>query len=255
MNNENVILEKTENGLLSAQDIQVLAQAGIIPPKTPPEQVAVFANICREKGLSPFSKEIYLVGYANNYSCITSINGFRKIAAQSGVHAGTDDVKFNIQPDGNFLTASQLIKAKQLPVTATVTVYRLIQSQRVPFTHTAVFAEFSSRKQKWASMPFQMIAKVAEAFALRKAFADRVSGISIQEEGAAINNENNIVLHKSKANVDTAKTLPEIDQVKIELRQIVRNYTDPDRDDLISDIKANENNLDGLKDILEKLRP
>lgn len=34
-------------------------------------------------------------------------------------------------------------------------------------------------------MPFQMIAKVAEAFALRKGFSDRLTGLSIEEEAAA----------------------------------------------------------------------
>ena len=34
-------------------------------------------------------------------------------------------------------------------------------------------------------MPFQMIGKVAEAFALRKGFSDRLTGLSIEEEAAA----------------------------------------------------------------------
>jgi hypothetical protein len=57
---------------------------------------------------------------------------------------------------------------------------------RVGFTHTAVFSEFNGGKQKWLTMPFQMIAKVAEAFAIRKGFSDEVSGLSIDEEVVAI---------------------------------------------------------------------
>jgi hypothetical protein len=40
-------------------------------------------------------------------------------------------------------------------------------------------------------MPFQMIAKVAESFALRKAFNDKLTGLHIPEEMAAFNDENN----------------------------------------------------------------
>lgn len=170
---------------LTDSDIKTLIQAGIIPEGTPKAQVAVFGQICKERGLSAFSKEIHLVGYGGKYSVIVGINGFRKIAAESGQHAGTDDVKFDLLPSGNFKTAADLKAAKALPQTATCTVYRIVSGQRVPFTHTVVFSEFSTGKNKWADMPFQMIAKVAEAFALRKGFSDRLTGLSIEEEAAA----------------------------------------------------------------------
>jgi phage recombination protein Bet len=170
---------------LSDNDVRTLIQAGIIPEGTPKAQIAVFGQICRERGLSAFSKEIHLVGYGGKYSVIVGINGFRKIASESGAHAGTDDVKFDLQPDGKFTTAAQLKAEKKVPQTATCTVYRIVAGQRVPFTHTVVFSEFSTGKNKWADMPFQMIGKVAEAFALRKGFSDRLTGLSIEEEAAA----------------------------------------------------------------------
>jgi phage recombination protein Bet len=168
---------------IGAADIATLEQAGIIPNGTPKAQIQVFAHVCRERGLSPFSKEIYLVGYGGKYSTIVGINGLRKIAADTGHHAGTDDVKFDLQADGTFKTPAQYTKG-QVPQTATSTVYRIVGGQRVAFTHTAVFAEFAG-SGKWQTMPFQMIGKVAEAFALRKAFADRVTGLDIEEEQAA----------------------------------------------------------------------
>ena len=171
--------------LLTDDDVKTLTQAGVIPEGTPKSQIAVFGKICAERGLSAFSKEIHLVGYNGKYSVIVGINGFRKIAAESGAHAGTDDVKFDLQPDGKFCTAAQLKAEKKVPQTATCTVYRIVSGQRVPFTHTVVFSEFSTGKNKWADMPFQMIGKVAEAFALRKGFSDRLTGLSIEEEAAA----------------------------------------------------------------------
>jgi hypothetical protein len=125
------------------------------------------------------------LGYAGKYSIITGIDGFRKIAARTGQLCGCDDAKFDLKADGTFKTVADF-KASETPNTCTITVYRLIGGIRCPFTHTAKFSEFSSGKQKWATMSFQMISKVAEAFALRKAFGDATSGISMEEEAAAI---------------------------------------------------------------------
>jgi phage recombination protein Bet len=170
---------------LSDEDVRNLEQAGIIPPNTPKPQIAIFAQVCKERGLSPFSKEIHLVGYGSKYSIIVGINGFRKIAAESGALAGIDDAIFNLQKDGSFNTSAELKHEGKLPLTATVTVWRIVMGTRVPFTHTAVFSEFAGGGGKYQTMPFQMIGKVAEAFALRKGFSDRLAGLSLPEEEAA----------------------------------------------------------------------
>lgn len=188
-----VVDTNTANGALTKANINTLVGAGVIPKGTPLDQIKIFASTCQELGLSPFSKEIYLLGYMDRktnsmkYNVITGINGLRKIAFKSGTHAGTSEAKFNMQPDGQHLTAAQLVKAKRKPHTATVTVKKIVQGIVCDFTHTAVFEEFNTGRQKWASMPFQMLAKCAEAHALRKAF--NVSGVSIQEELGAINNK------------------------------------------------------------------
>ena len=54
--------EVMKAGVTPAQ-IETLAQAGVIPANTPPAQVEVFAESCRQHGLSPFKKEIYPVSY------------------------------------------------------------------------------------------------------------------------------------------------------------------------------------------------
>jgi phage recombination protein Bet len=171
---------------LTDEMVGTLIQAGVIPQNTPIAQIKVFAQFCKDKGLSPFAKEVYLLGFGGVYSRIVGIDGFRKIAARTGQLAGCDDAKFDLKSDGTWFTASELIEKKQLPKTATVTVYRNVGGLRVPFTHTAVFSEFTTGKQKWVSMPFQMIAKCSEAFAIRKGFSDEVSGLSIDEEIGAI---------------------------------------------------------------------
>lgn len=102
---------------ITAEQVKTLEQAGIIPANTPSAQIAVFAAVCNERGLSAFSKEIYLVGYGGKYSTIVGINGLRKLATDSGQFAGCDDAKYDLDSSGNFKTAADLIAARQMPTT------------------------------------------------------------------------------------------------------------------------------------------
>jgi phage recombination protein Bet len=179
---------------ITEDDMKTLEQAGVIPKDTPVAQLKVFAKTCSEHALSPFKGEIHLVRYktkeGDKYTVIVGIDGFRNKAAKTKELAGTDAPKYNVRSDGSFETAGELIQAKRTPDTCLVTVYRIINGSRVSFSAEVVFNEFATRYQgqltgKYASMPFQMIAKVAEAFALRKGFADEVSGLHIEEEQGA----------------------------------------------------------------------
>ncbi len=227
---------------LSDDQLKILVEAGIIPKDTPPAQVAVFAHVAKERGLSPFSKEIYLVKYGGIYSTIVGINGLRKIAAQSGEYAGCDDVKFDLQPNDQYLTSAQLLKANRQPATATVTVYRMIQGTRCPFTHTAVYREFAGSGPKWQTMPFQMIAKVAEAFAIRKAFSERTSGLDIEEERDAY--ENTQIVELSEIEKAKMKCRSRLEQCRMEDR----------REDKFSLRIENADSLDDLRQIYIDLR-
>ena len=174
---------------LSDDDLKTLESAGVIPANSDKAQVAIFARLCSEKSLSPFSKQAYLTRYNTKdgakYTIIVGIDGYRSLASRTGLHAGTEDVKYNLDREGNFKTASELLAARQLPTSATVTIYKVVAGQRCGFTHTCVFNEFSTGQQKWQTMPFQMIAKCAEAFALKKGFPDELAGVHIEEEMGA----------------------------------------------------------------------
>ncbi len=168
-------------------ELTTLAQAGVIPHGTPEPILLVFASTCAQHGLSPFKKEIYLVKYGQQYNTIVGIDGLRTKAARTGVFAGRDDARFDMQPDGGFKTAAQLAQQKQKPISCSVTVYALIGGNRCPFTKTVLFSEYcpANSSGKWAMMPFNMIEKCAEAAALRMAFAAETAGLHIEEERAA----------------------------------------------------------------------
>jgi phage recombination protein Bet len=187
------------NFAVTEDDMKTLEQAGVIPMNTPVPQLKVFSRVCQEHGLSPFRKEIHLVKHSSKhgdrYVAIVGIDGFRRKAARTGQLAGTDQPRYNVRSDGQFETAGDLITAKRLPDTCTVTVWKIVHGVRVAFTAEVVFNEFAKRYngqliEKWLTMPFQMIAKVAEAFAIRKGFADEVSGLFIEEEQGAFEGSN-----------------------------------------------------------------
>lgn len=196
----NAIQAAPTSGLLTPEQITTLAQAAVIPFDTPPAIVEVFATACRQHGLSPFKKEIYLVKYNSSqgpqYHNIVGIDGLRIKAARTGQHAGIDDPKYNVQANGGFDTSAMVKASGKLPISCTVTVYRMVSGTRCPFTATVIFDEYypavaaaaAGGKQafsKAASMPFNMIAKCAEAKALKMAFSDELTGLHIEEEAAA----------------------------------------------------------------------
>lgn len=189
---------------LSQSDIDTLASAGIVPKDTPVEQVEVFARVCQEKGLSPFSGEIHLVCYDTKngqiWARITGIDGFRKRAAMTGESAGKDAPQFNVKSDGSFMTLSEAKESTKYPVSCRVTVYRIKQGVRVPFVGEVLFAEYAGKKwdykekkwvlnHNWSSKPFHMLAKCAEAMAYKAGFADQLSGLHIPEERGAYEND------------------------------------------------------------------
>ena len=193
-------IQTAPSGLLTPEQITTLAQAAVIPFDTPPAIVEVFATACRQHNLSPFKKEIYLVKYNSSqgaqYHNIVGIDGLRIKASRTGQHAGIDDPKYNVQANGGFDTAAMVKASGKLPVSCTVTVYRMVSGARCPFTATVIFDEYypavaaaaAGGKQafsKAATMPFNMIAKCAEAKALKMAFSDELTGLHIEEEAAA----------------------------------------------------------------------
>lgn len=113
-------------------------------------------------------KQVYAVPFGEGYALVTSIDRFRRIAAQHG-QVGKGEPVFETTPDGGIVACS-------------VTVKRKVGADIADFTAKVYFAEYRSKKPIWESKPRTMIAKVAEAHALRMAFPEELSQEYVSEE-------------------------------------------------------------------------
>lgn len=219
-------IQKTTTELskgLSQKDLETLTTSGVIPSGTPPAQVKLFAKICEEKDLSPFSNQIYLVKrgtkQGDRYTAQTGIDGYRTIAQRTGVYAGNDDYKF----DEGMTEYACLKNNREKPVTATATVYKIVGGQRVPFSATVNWKEYYPGEQlgfMWKKMPYTMLGKVAEGKALRKAFPEALAGIYTDEEMTVVSKNDNI-------NTETIEEIPSMEEVETKpSAEILKTYTE-----------------------------
>ena len=145
------------------------------------DEMQLFMHQCKRTGLDPFSRQIHAVKRWDGrekrevMTIQTGIDGYRLIADRTGKYAGNDDPVYDVDNAAH-------------PNKATVTVWKLVENQRVPFTRSAKWAEFCQTTKDgelnrfWKRMPYLMLGKVAEALALRAAFPQELSGLYTHEE-------------------------------------------------------------------------
>ncbi len=133
----------------------------------------------KSRGLDPVRKQIHFVKRWDNqrncdvWSSQVSIDGFRAIAQDTGLYDGQDEPAYEIDKDGRVLSVK-------------VAVYRRDISR--PFWGHARWTEFvqtnrgGGTSHMWSKMPFHMLAKCAEAVALRKGFPEKLAGLYVPEE-------------------------------------------------------------------------
>ncbi len=159
----------------AGEEVQLIKET-IVPTGTSDAEFRAFLMLCSKKRLDPFQRQIYLIprwDNKNNKNRMvpqTSIDGLRAIAARTGVYAGCDDFIFD---------------SEVAPKKVSVTVYRLVNGIRCPFTASARWDQYYPGDKigmMWKKMPHVMLGKVAEALALRKAFPEDLSGLYTDDE-------------------------------------------------------------------------
>lgn len=143
------------------------------------KEFQVLLEVAKLRRLNPLLRQIHFVKRWNKdlgrmvWAAQVSVDGLRAIAERTGKYDGQDEPEFGPMSNG-------------FPEWAKVKVYRKDWTR--PAVGTAYWSEYVQRTKEgsptrfWKEMPRVMLAKCAEAIAMRKAFPEDMGGLYVDEE-------------------------------------------------------------------------
>lgn len=198
----------------SPKQIQLIKRR--LCPTASEDELSLFIGECKRTQLDPFTRQIFLVPRwnsklgRNTHTTQVAIDGLRLIAERSSSYEGQAPAEWS----GDGISWVQAWINKEPPAAARVGVYK--KGFREATYAVALWSEYASfyrdrngvekLSPTWKKMPVHMLAKCAEALALRKAFPNDMSGLYTDDEmSQASNNEprpartqarDNVIAHK-----------------------------------------------------------
>lgn len=146
-----------------------------LPKEATEEELDQFIHVCDERKLDPVLKQIYGAKRKNKQgewqpmTIECRIDGLRLIADRTKRYAPGKEPVFH-DSNGKLVACTSFVKKQ----TADGTWHEVAS--------TVYFSEYDQNNFTWQKMPRTMLAKVAEAHALRKAFPGELSGLYSEDE-------------------------------------------------------------------------
>lgn len=142
----------------TTEEARELVGIDVLPRDITEQAAKQYIHECRRLDIDPRSRKLVPIKLGGRWSMHASIGLLRTLATRTGEFAGSDVPAYEMTEDGDML--------------CTVIVYRLVGGQRCGFGAQCALSEFTTGRNLWASKPRTMLAKVAEATALRRGFAE-----------------------------------------------------------------------------------
>jgi phage recombination protein Bet len=147
------------------------------------DELMLFLHLAQRSGLDPFARQIYLIERRANVNGEwrtsrqpqTGIDGLRLIADRTDRYAPGREPAFTYDEQGRLATATSYVR-------------KWVRGEWHEVAATAHYGEYVQAKkdgtptQMWADKPHIMLAKCAEALALRRAFPAELSGLYTADE-------------------------------------------------------------------------
>lgn len=218
-------IAKIETGIarqregLTDEQIQLITNT--IAKGATKDELALFVQTCSRLGLDPFARQIYFVKrrqkdgdrWIEKGEMQVSIDGFRVVAERTRQYRGQTAPQW-CGKDGAW---RDVWLESAPPAAARIGVYR--EGFAEPLYRVARFDSYAQRNRDgdllkmWKTMPDVMIAKCAEALALRAAFPNELSGVYTTDEMAQA--ENHAEERPKALPAKTVKTLDDVAGVHV----------------------------------------
>jgi len=208
MENKSALAVNPDQQMWDTKQLAALKQLGLTNASN--GDLAVFLHYAQRTGLDPFARQLYMIERGGRFTIQASIDGLRIVAQRSGEYAGQVG-PYWCGEDGAW---TDIWLEKTPPLAAKVGVLR--KGFIEPLWAVAKFDGYNANSPIWKKMPDLMIAKCAEALALRKAFPNDLSGIYTAEE-----------MEQAGSPIAPVSAIVEIPEPKsVEAPHMVANYQD-----------------------------
>ncbi len=154
------------------------------------EEFEIFLMACVKTQLDPFMRQIYAVKrkakkpdgtWGETMTIQTGIDGYRLIAERTERYAPGPEPTYTLDSQGHLISATSYIKKMTKDGT-----WHTVSASAYLDEYCQTFVDKQTGEKKpsgmWINMPKTMLAKCAEAQALRKAFPAEMSGVYTKEE-------------------------------------------------------------------------